>query len=104
MITGGVRDSLQLKQLGLPTFSACIGIRGTGKNPAGDGATGEPVLIGDVVVRAGDLVFGDADGVVVLSPEAAVAAIPAAEDRDRAEAVFLERIRGGETTLGIYNL
>ncbi|MEI9889187.1 MAG: RraA family protein [Rhizomicrobium sp.] len=104
VITGGVRDSLRLKQLGLPTFSACVGIRGTGKDPTGDGAIGEPVLIGDVVVRTGDLVFGDADGVVVLSPGVAVAAGPAAESRDRAEIGILERIRDGELTLDVYDL
>jgi 4-hydroxy-4-methyl-2-oxoglutarate aldolase len=104
VITGGVRDSLQLRKLGLPTFSGCVSIRGTVKNNDGDGAVGEPVRIGEIIVRAGDLVFGDADGVVVLSPEVAAKAIPAAQRRDHDEIAILERIRAGALTLDVYNL
>ena len=102
--TGGVRDVLALKKLGLPTFSAAISIRGTRKDPAGDGAIGEPVSMGEVTVSRGDLVFGDADGVVVLSPEQAKAAVPASIEREAKEAAILERVRAGALTLDIYNL
>ncbi|WP_068875903.1 MULTISPECIES: RraA family protein [unclassified Phenylobacterium] len=104
VITGGVRDSLRLIELGLPTFSAAISIRGTLKNPAGAGAVGEPVRIGEVVVRRGDLVFGDADGVVVLDPETAAAAVPAAARRDADEAAILDQVRAGALTLDVYKL
>jgi 4-hydroxy-4-methyl-2-oxoglutarate aldolase len=104
VITGGVRDSLRLIELGLPTFSAGICIRGTGKDPNGAGAVGEPVRIGEVVVGRGDLVFGDADGVVVLGPEAAAAAVPAAAQRDADEAAILAEIRAGALTLDVYKL
>ncbi|HEY0650073.1 RraA family protein [Phenylobacterium sp.] len=104
VITGGVRDSLRLVELGLPTFSAGISIRGTAKDPAGAGAVGEPVRIGEVVVRRGDLVFGDADGVVVLGPEAAAAAVPAAAKRDADEVAILEQVRAGALTLDVYKL
>jgi 4-hydroxy-4-methyl-2-oxoglutarate aldolase len=104
VITGGVRDSLRLVELGLPTFSAGICIRGAVKDPAGDGAVGEPVRIGEVIVRRGDLVFGDADGVVVLPPLAAERAAPAGEKRDQEEVAILERIRAGALTLDVYKL
>jgi 4-hydroxy-4-methyl-2-oxoglutarate aldolase len=104
VITGGVRDSLQLVELGLPTFSAGVSIRGTAKDPKGSGAVGEPVRIGEVVVRKGDLVFGDADGVVVLAPEAAATAVPAAARRDADEVAILEQIRAGALTLDVYKL
>ncbi len=104
VITGGVRDSAALIALGLPTFSACLSIRGTVKNPDGDGAVGEPVRIGEVVVRLGDLVFGDADGVVVLSPALAVAAVEAGQRRDFDEIAILEKIRAGALTLDVYKL
>ena len=102
--TGGVRDVLALKKLGLPTFAASICIRGTGKDPAGDGAIGEPISIGEITVSRGDLVFGDADGVVVLSPEQARAAVPASIEREAKEATILERVRAGALTLDVYNL
>lgn len=104
VITGGVRDSAELITLGLPTFSACVSIRGAGKNPDLNGAVGDPVRIGEIVVRQGDLVFGDADGVCVLSPEAASTAVPAAIDRDEAEKEILEKIRAGASTTEVYKL
>lgn len=104
VITGGVRDSLRLIELGLPTFSAGISIRGTAKDPNGAGAVGEPIRIGEVVIRRGDLVFGDADGVVVLDPETAAAAVPAAACRDADEVAILEQVRAGALTLDVYKL
>jgi len=104
VITGGVRDSLALIALGLPTFSACISIRGTIKNPRGDGAVGDTVRIGDVLVRKGDLVFGDADGVCVLTPQIAAAAVPAAAQRDADETGILDQVRAGALTLNVYSL
>lgn len=104
VITGGVRDSLRLIELGLPTFSSGICIRGTAKDPTGAGAVGDPVRIGEVVVRRGDLVFGDADGVVVLGPQAAAAAVPAAAQRDADEVAILAQVRAGALTLDVYKL
>ena len=103
IITGGVRDVLRLVDLGLPTFSAAVTIRGTAKDRSADWAVGEPVRIGEVVVRRGDLVVGDADGVVVLRPAQAATAIPAAEQRDRKEIGILEEIRAGALTLDVYD-
>lgn len=104
VITGGVRDSQRLIELGLPTFSVGISIRGTAKDPNGAGAVGEPIRVGEVVVRRGDLVFGDADGVVVLDPETAAAAVPAAAQRDADEVGILEQVRAGALTLDVYKL
>jgi 4-hydroxy-4-methyl-2-oxoglutarate aldolase len=104
IITGGVRDSLALIALGLPTFSGRVCIRGTRKNPASDGAVGEPVIIGGVVIRRGDLVVGDADGVLVLPAESAEAAVAAARERDAQEVDILKRVSVGQSTLELYNL
>jgi 4-hydroxy-4-methyl-2-oxoglutarate aldolase len=104
IITGGVRDSQQLIALGLPTFAGAICIQGTGKDPNGDGAVGEPVRIGAVTVSRGDLVVGDADGVIILPASDGPALIQAAHNRDAKEAEILERVRAGALTLDIYNL
>lgn len=104
VITGGVRDSLRLIELGLPTFSGAIAILGTGKNPKGDGAVGEPVRLGETVIRRGDLVVGDADGVFACPVQDAAHVLDLAEERDRAELDILARLRAGATTLQIYNL
>jgi 4-hydroxy-4-methyl-2-oxoglutarate aldolase len=104
VITGGVRDSLALIALGLPTFSGRICIRGTGKDPSGDGAVGEPVIIGGIMINRGDLVIGDADGVLVLPAGSAEAAVAAARERDDKEVDILKRVRAGQPTLEVYNL
>lgn len=104
LISGGVRDMLRLIEIGLPTFSASVTMLGTVKAADGDGAIREPVRIGEVIIRQGDLVMGDADGVIALSPEQALAAVPKAIERDQKEVAILERIRAGESTLDVYNL
>ncbi len=104
VITGGVRDSQRMVEMGFPVFSETLCIRGTGKNPMGPGRVGEPVRIGDVDVRPGDLVFGDADGLVILPADQADAACALAEQRDAAETDILRRLETGETTLSIYHL
>jgi len=104
VINGGVRDSTRLIELGLPTFSARITVRGTTKDPAKDGAVGEPIRLGDVIIRHGDLVLGDADGVIALTPNQARRAIPASERREADERDIIERIGSGALTIDIYNL
>ncbi|MEG3125997.1 RraA family protein [Sphingomonas sp. GB1N7] len=104
IITGGVRDSLELISLGLPTFAGRVCVMGTGKNPQGDGSVGEPVRIGAITIRKGDLIVGDADGVMALSPAVAAWAVPAAHDRDTKEKTIIAQIKAGASTLEVYNL
>lgn len=104
VITGGVRDSLALIELDFPTFAGRICIQGTGKDPLGDGAVNEPVRIGNVCIRPGDMIFADADGVLALRPEVATASLAAARERDRKEIEILRRVRAGEPTLEVYDL
>lgn len=103
IISGGVRDSLQLLELGHPTFSTAVTIRGTVKDKAGDGAVGEPIRLGEIVIRHGDLVVGDADGVVCFAVDIAAEVVEASEQRDLAEVEILEKLRQGATTLEVYN-
>ena len=66
---GGVRDFDELVEIGFPVFSAGVGIRGNVKiHP---GWIGIPVSVGGVTVRPGDIVVGDADGVVAVPVESA---------------------------------
>lgn len=102
VITGGVRDSLQLIALGLPTFAGGISIMGTGKDATRDGAVGEAVRIGEVVIRRGDLVVGDADGVVLVPQEQAANVISLSQEREAAERVIMEKLRAGASTLDVY--
>lgn len=104
VIDGGVRDGDQLAARGFPAFAACVSIRGTGKDPDGAGAIGDPVTLGDVTIRRGDLVVGDADGVVVLPAAQAVSVLQEARRRESQEREIMARLAAGETTMEIYRL
>lgn len=75
---GAVRDTGELAHWNdFPVFCrsvrACAGVIGDGQ------AVNVPVIVGGRLVNPGDLVIGDDDGVIVLSPQRAVALIDAAE-------------------------
>lgn len=104
VIHGGVRDASRLGEMGWPVFAERVCIRGTGKDPHGDGELGEPVMIGDVEVRLGDLIVADADGVVCIPAERAKEVHEASVARDAAEVGYIARLRAGEQTIAIYGL
>ncbi len=104
VLEGGSRDSQRLVELGFPVFSLGQCIRGTAKDPAAEGALGAPVRIGDVTVTGGDLVVGDADGVVVIPGPQAGEVIRLGVERERKEERVMEQLRAGATTLELYQL
>lgn len=65
VIDGYVRDVRQIREMRFPVFS-------TGMKPVDSHGRGEvmdyqcPVNCGEVVVRPGEIVFGDVDGIVVI--------------------------------------
>ena len=64
VVDGAIRDSLGIVEEGVPTFarSQCIRIFGS----VGPGAINVPVTCGGVAVNPGDIVCGDADGIVIV--------------------------------------
>jgi len=69
VIDGAVRDVEELAAIGVPVFA--VGANPNGPTKACPGRINAPVVCGDVVVRAGDLVVADADGVTAIEREAA---------------------------------
>jgi 4-hydroxy-4-methyl-2-oxoglutarate aldolase len=104
VISGCVRDAVQLRQLGFPVFATGTCIRGTVKDPHRPGAIGSRLRLGDVGISPGDLVVGDADGVVVVPAAQAEDAVAAGAARERKEAGVLDELRAGGTTLEIFGL
>lgn len=64
VVDGAVRDVRTLSAMGLAVYARAITPAGPFKE--GPGAVGAPVAVGGVVVAAGDVLVGDADGVVVV--------------------------------------
>ncbi len=67
VIDGVVRDIKGIKEMNYPVFARGYTVAASGKSGAGE--INVPISCGGVVVRPGDLVVGDADGVVVIPRE-----------------------------------
>jgi len=81
-IDGCVRDSEEILSMGFPVFCRGTCVRGTAKGTLG--TVNLPILFGEVLVQAGDLILGDDDGLVVI-PRAEIQKVLAAS-RKRVEA------------------
>lgn len=64
VVDGAVRDVGALSGQGLTVYARAVTPAGPFKD--GPGSVGAPVAVGGVVVAPGDLIVGDADGVVVV--------------------------------------
>jgi 4-hydroxy-4-methyl-2-oxoglutarate aldolase len=96
LVTDGVvRDAAGIREIGVPMFAAGITPNSCARN--GPGRVGLPVVCGGVAVAAGDVLVGDADGVVVV-PRAELAAVVARlEQVLAAERALQARIAEGLT-------
>lgn len=91
---GGVRDFAEITALGFPTF--CAGLTPYDSLGRMDGRErGIPVVCGGVRVIPGDLVFGDADGVIVVPKDMADEVIRRAWEKVCGENTVREELRGG---------
>ena len=102
VIDGGVRDVAGLAAMAFPVFSNGICINGTIKGYEATAWLRQPIRIGEVVVRQGDLVVGDRDGVVILPESKVIDALVGGANRERDEAAKIARIRAGARTLELY--
>ncbi len=76
VIDGAVRDTDELLELGFPVFAA--GVNPNGPTKFIPGRINWPISAGGVAVCPGDLIVGDADGVVVVEREKAASLLPLA--------------------------
>jgi 4-hydroxy-4-methyl-2-oxoglutarate aldolase len=95
VINGICRDVALCRELGYPVFSRGHWMR-TGKDRVQVEATNIPVDLGGARVRPGDLLRGDADGVVVIPTEHEEAVLSAAEAIAQTEERIREAVRGGQ--------
>ena len=99
VVTDGlVRDVAGIREVGLPVHARGVSPNSPFKH--GPGTIGLPVSIGGVLVQAGDIVLGDADGVVVIPAGRVPQAIAALEEVRRKEAEMDALVRSGATVPG----
>ncbi len=97
-----VRDCNRIIEMGFPVY--CAGIRpldsmGRGRVMAYD----VPVECGDVLVRPGELVFADFDGIVVVPREAEAEALRLAAEKAGKESASRKAIVEGRSLRDVYD-
>jgi 4-hydroxy-4-methyl-2-oxoglutarate aldolase len=102
VIHGAVRDASAIEQMGFPVFCRGLSIKSTGKAQAG--RVNVPVCIGDVVIHPGDIIVGDRDGLVVVSPDEVASVLASARTREAKEAGFRSAIDQGANTCDLLGL
>ncbi|WP_225080237.1 4-carboxy-4-hydroxy-2-oxoadipate aldolase/oxaloacetate decarboxylase [Streptomyces sp. CoT10] len=102
VIDAGVRDVAELRGMGFPAWAAAVSAQGTVK--ATGGSVNVPVAIGGQVVRPGDVIVADDDGVVVVARERTRRAVAASEAREAKEAASRAAFLDGQLGLDRYGL
>ncbi len=102
VVDGSVRDAAQMVEAGFPVFARGLSIKGSGKRQIGKVQV--PVICGDAVIRPGDVVVGDRDGLVVVDPAEIDEVIRLSRQREENEAKLRARLARGETTFDIMGL
>lgn len=100
VIDGGCRDVADLERLQFPVFARGLGVFRTVKHEPGE--LNAPLVVGGVLVRPGDVMLGDGDGVMAIARERVDEALDAARKREEHERHIVDRIHKGELTIDIY--
>ena len=95
-VTDGLaRDKVGIVAAGLPLF--CRGIQPNSPALNGPAVVGAPVVVGDVHVNPGDLVVGDADGVVIVPQDRLEIVLERLRRVQTAEVRAVDRVASGAT-------
>ena len=102
VIHGAVRDIEAITERRFPIFSRGLAIGACRKEQIG--TLHEPIDLGGVTVRSGDIVVGTADGVVILDSQLIEQVLKDAIARRAREAEIFRQLQAGKTTIEILNL
>ena len=94
VLNGAVRDSEEIGQGEFPLYAAGVTHRGPYKD--GPGEINVPIAIDGMVIHPGDLIVGDADGLLCIPYEAAEEILAATHDKMEAEKKTLADIAAGK--------
>jgi regulator of RNase E activity RraA/2-keto-4-pentenoate hydratase/2-oxohepta-3-ene-1,7-dioic acid hydratase in catechol pathway len=100
---GAIRDSAALAGLEIPVYHAAVHPAVLGRRHV-PWETGVTVACAGVTIQPGDIVVGDADGVVVLPPAVAAEVLAEAREQERQEEFIAGRVALGEPLDGLHPL
>jgi RraA family protein len=93
VLNGAVRDSEEIGQGNFPLYAAGVSHRGPYKD--GPGEINVPIAIDGMVIHPGDLIVGDADGLLCVPRDEAEAILAATHEKMEAEKKMLADIAAG---------
>jgi regulator of RNase E activity RraA len=94
IIDGAVRDSEALHELDMPVYAAAVTPKGPYKD--GPGEINVPISCGGIVINPGDILVGDADGIVVITPKDAPEVLVKARAKFQKEQEIFKAIEAGK--------
>jgi 4-hydroxy-4-methyl-2-oxoglutarate aldolase len=102
VVFGAIRDVEEVRQLSFNIF--CKSVVPRGPHHGFGGIIDAVISVAGAVVRPGDIVLGNDDGVVIVPLERAEDVLAAAESHLIKERAWLEGIRNGRTIQQIFNM
>lgn len=102
VIDGAFRDVEGCEEIGVPIFARDIVPKADGKDCLG--SINVSITISDVQINSGDIIVGDADGVVVIRPEEAEAIMERSRQKSAQEALAIEQMKRTKRVLPRANL
>ena len=94
IVDGAVRDVAAMREMGFPVFAGSVSPYDS-LHRQRVVSRDEPVLLGGVTIRSGELVFADEDGIVIVPREVEDQVLAAAWQKVHAENEVRDAIRGG---------
>ena len=102
LVDAAVRDTEDLRELGLPVWTRWIRVHGANRTEVG--AIDEPVAMGGASIAPGDAVVLDSDGAVIVARERIGDVLTASRDRAENEREKREQFRSGVLSYDLYDL
>lgn len=102
VVDGSIRDIQRIAELGFPAYSRGVCMEGTSKEDKG--ALGDTLRWDGVEIAPGDIIVGDADGVLAIKAFEFDSVVDAAIEREEHETKMIEALREGATTIDLLKL